>query len=386
MSEQKEFSTALTRVSNVFMPLITRQLSGNGILMDSYAKQCVINAISAIHTTLDTSGIPWNQLDQSNVTQILITVACLKLNAAASPREIYFQLRNKSIKVKDENGKETTVWKKQIEMGIEGDGNDALLARFGRDVKKVGQFWLVREGDHFEYPKYNGLEYEPPKWTPTGKGEVVRVVYPILKTDGSVEFYIAEREDVAKNLLAHINNNLMNETFGICADRYKATPEQKKQIAAKKMEILKKAKELGLDALDDPELQQWISPAWTEFHSREQMIIRKMRNNIVKKIPKDFGHAYVEMTYHAATDETVAEVQQEIAENANQEVIDIEGHQVEQEQTQNQPSQQEETPPEPTSTQEPTQAQETKKQTPNKKQPDMQDTLFPPTGTEGPGF
>lgn len=375
MSEQKEFSTTLTRVNNVFMPLITRQLAGNGILMNSYEKQCVINAISAIHTILDANGVPWGhpQLDQSNITQVLLTVACLKLNAAASPREVYFQLRNKAIKARDEHGKETTIWKKQIEMGIEGDGNDALLARFGRDVKKVGQFWLVRESDQFEYPIYNGLEYVPPKWTPTGIGEVVRVVYPIVKTDDSIEFYIAEREDVAKNILAHINNNLMNETFGICADRYKATSEQKNQITAKKTEILKKAEELGLAVLDDPELQQWISPAWTEFHSREQMIIRKMRNNIVKKIPKDFGSAFVEMAYNRVTDETVAEVQQEIAENANQEVIDVE---IEQEQTQ-----QEEIPPDPPL------AQDVKKQTvQNKKHSDVQGTIFPPTGTDGPGF
>ncbi|MDD5487264.1 MAG: hypothetical protein PHW65_06905 [Dehalococcoidales bacterium] len=367
MSEQKEFSTALTRVSNVFMPLIARQLAGNGIMMNGYEKQCVINAISAIHSTLDASGVPWGhpQLDQSNITQVLLTIACLKLNAAASPREVYFQLRNKAIKARDEHGKETTIWKKQIEMGIEGDGNDALLARFGRDVKKVGQFWLVREKDLFEYPVYNGLEYVPPKWTPTGMGEVIRVVYPIVKTDDSVEFYIAEREDVTKNLLAHINNNLMNETFGICADRYKATTEQKNQITAKKTEILKKVKELGFAALDDPELQQWVSPAWTEFHSREQMVIRKMRNNIVKKIPKDFGSAFIEMAYERVTDETVAEVQQEIAENANQQVIDVVVEQ----------PQQEETPPE-----------EKKQAAQNKKQPDVQGTIFSPTGTEGPGF
>lgn len=318
MSEnQQNFNTALVKVTNTFAPMIERQLTGNGVKMDGYSKQCVVNAISSINTVLDASGIEWNnaQLDRNNVTQILLNVAALKLNAAASPREVYFQLR--SVKI---NGQ----WMKQIEMGIEGDGNDAILSRFGRDIEKVGQFWMVREGDHFEYPSYNGFDLEPPKWSPTGKGEVIRIVYPIRKTDGTAEYYIAEREDVIRNLLAHINNNLMNQTFDICKDRYNATAEQKKQINAKKKEIIDKVRELGLNSLDDPELQQWISPAWTDHHSREQMLIRKMRNNIVKKIPKDFGNAFVELTYSETSDDAAERVRREINENANREIIEIE--------------------------------------------------------------
>src|SRR5690606_2545434 len=42
------------------------------------------------------------------------------------------------------------------------------------------------------------------------------------------------------------------------------------------------------------------------------------------KIPKDFGNAFVEMTFHTAQDAEYAEVRREIAENGNGEVIDIE--------------------------------------------------------------
>ena len=41
--------------------------------------------------------------------------------------------------------------------------------------------------------------------------------------DGTIDYLIAEREPVKTNLIAHIRNNLMNETFGICENRYKAT-------------------------------------------------------------------------------------------------------------------------------------------------------------------
>lgn len=205
---KKEFGTQLTKVNDTFMPLILSQMQKNSIEMSPYAKTCVLHAISAINSALDKAGISWNsaELDKSTVSDILIKVACFQLNAAASPREVYFQTRN----VKGADGN----WKKQIEMGIEGDGNDALLARFGRDVVEVGQFWKVREEDDFTYPTYSGLDMDPPKWTPKGSGKIVRIVYPIIKSskDGKrhVEFYISEREDVIKNLIAHINSNMMN--------------------------------------------------------------------------------------------------------------------------------------------------------------------------------
>ena len=92
----------------------------------------------------------------------------------------------------------------------------------------VHPYWLVRSGDSFSYGKRKGIEVEPPEWEPTGKGEVVRVVYPIEYADGHTEFHFGERDDVLKNLYAHLSNNLMNETFGVCENRYDATPAQKK--------------------------------------------------------------------------------------------------------------------------------------------------------------
>lgn len=319
---KKEFGTQLTKVNDTFMPLILSQMQKNSIEMSPYAKTCVLHAISSINSVLDKAGISWNsaELDKSTVSDILIKVACFQLNAAASPREVYFQTRN----VKGADGS----WKKQIEMGIEGDGNDALLARFGRDVVEVGQFWKVREKDDFTYPTYSGLDMDPPKWTPKGSGKIVRIVYPIIKSskDGKrhVEFYISEREDVIKNLIAHINSNMMNETFGFAESKRKATNDQKIKIEARKRELLKRANDLGLDAaLDDSELQPWISPAWTEFHSRESMIERKMRNNAIKKIPKDFGNGALETMFEETTDEVYRSTAREIRDNANRSMIDV---------------------------------------------------------------
>lgn len=328
VAKAPEFKTQLSIATENYMQMIQKQMIEGGADFDAYSGKCVMSAMGAINNMIHNQGLTFNDLNGSNVYEILIKVATMKLNANAVPRECYFQVRNVNVAAKGETAK----WEKQIEFGIEGDGNDAILARYGRDVKKVHQVWLVREKDKFSYPKFNGLQMTAPQWEPTGQGEVIRVVYPIVKTDNTVEYYIGERRDVIKNLFAHINNNLMNETFGIITGknqkgkertRYDATPEEKQQIEAKKKEILKKARELNdLDKiLDCEELAPYISPAWTEYQSREQMIIRKMRNNVVKKIPKDFGSAIAAEQYNLM-DDTYREVHAEIAENANSVVFD----------------------------------------------------------------
>ncbi|MCM1330429.1 MAG: hypothetical protein NC253_13425 [Ruminococcus sp.] len=310
-NKSKAFITTAEKAEKTIVTTIINQLENRNIHLDEYSKECAINAVSAINNMLYTAGMSWGdrQLDPSNYQDVIKKVAVQKLNAAASNREVYFQFRNTKI---GDN------WKKIIEVGIEGDGNDAILRNFGVDVEKVYPYWAVREGDIFEYPTFCGIDVTPPKWTPKGGGRVVRVVYPIKLKSGIIDYRIAERSDVARNLYAHIMNNMMNETFGICADRYKATPEQKAQIDTKKNEIKSKIKDMSLDELlDFPDIQPWISPSWSEPHSREAMILRKMRNNAIKKFPKDFGSAYALDAYNQLADETVGSVAEEIRCNAN---------------------------------------------------------------------
>ncbi|QPI89311.1 hypothetical protein I3F57_06080 [Lacticaseibacillus paracasei subsp. tolerans] len=292
---EKQYQSALAKANDVFVPMITQQLQGNGIEMSNYQRTTVLNAMTAMNTLLIDKGLNINEIDSSNVTNILLTVAALQLNASADPREVYFIVR----KHKMPDGKS---YKQAIEMGIEGDGNDALLARFGRGIKTVHKFWSVREGDGFEYPKHKGLDVMPPEWTETGRGKVARVVYPITFNSGVTEYYIGEREDVKRNLLAHVSQNLMWDKGTAKAD------------------FNTKAADMTLDQiLDDPELVKLgkISPAWSSPQSRESMIVRKMRNNVVKKIPKDFSNGFVATEYDHATDDNYKAMRKDVTEHAN---------------------------------------------------------------------
>jgi hypothetical protein len=315
-----EFKTSLIKVQDQYLGMVEQQLAGHRVGMNEYQKTCAINTISAIAAVMDKTGVSFNHadVDQSSITQILLTVTALQLNASATPREVYFQVRNVKKIVRNtqtlNKNDDTVKYVKVVEMGIEGDGNDALLRRFGADIKKVGQYWLVREGDDFQAPKYIGMKVEPPVWVPKGSGRVIMVVYPILKNDGAEEYHIAHRDEVKPNLMAHISNNLMNETFGVCQDRYKASQAQLDKIAEKKREIIDRANAMSIDEiLDEKSFEAWISPAWREPYSRDLMIIRKMRNNIVKKIPKDFGSGFAAGQYEQSSqDEEFGQVTRDI--------------------------------------------------------------------------
>lgn len=308
VAQKQEFTTGLSQWTNTITGLVSRDFEQNGVKYDEYSKQCAMNSMSAIYQLAqNTDKTEMKNLNTSNLREVVAQCASLKLNANAVPREVYFQLRSKQI-----NGQ----WCKIVEMGIEGDGNDALLRQFGNGIDTVYPVWLVKEEDDFTYPRRRGIEIEPAEWTPKGLSDkTVRVVYPIKLKDGTVDYLIAEREPVRTNLIAHIRNNMMNETFGVCADRYKATPKQKEEIKSKKEEILSVVRscETLEDILNCEVARPYISAAWLD--TPEAMIVRKMRNNAIKKFPKNLNS--MASSSLLQLDETYKASQEEIKENEN---------------------------------------------------------------------
>lgn len=315
VAKKQEFTTGLSQWTNTITGLVSRDFEQNGVQYDEYSKQCAMNAMGVIFQLVqNTDKADMNSLNTSNLREVVAQCASLKLNANAVPREVYFQLRSKQI-----NGQ----WVKMVEIGVEGDGNDALLRQFGNGIDTVYPVWLVKEGDDFTYPRRRGINVEPAEWTPKGLSDkTVRVVYPIKLKDGSVDYLIAEREPVRTNLIAHIKNNMLNETFGICADRYKATPKQKEEIKVKKAEILSAIRECETleDILNCEVAKPYISAAWLD--TPEAMIIRKMRNNAIKKFPKNLNSMASNSLLQL--DETYKASQEEIAQNENSQEFAVE--------------------------------------------------------------
>ena len=309
VAEKKQFTTSLSQWSNEITGLIARDYEACGVQFDDYSKKCALEAMTSIYTLVKNDDkVNMGNLDTSNLRGIVEHCASLKLNASAYPRECYFQLR--SVKVGNE-------WQKVVEMGIEGAGYDSLLANYGKDVEQVYPYWVIKEGDTYIPPKHKGLEITPPEWEENGLSDkAIRVVYPVKLKDGSVTYLSADRNSVKVNLLAHVKQNMMNSTFGICADRYKATEKQKEEIKVKKDEILNALRACATvdDMLACEIARPFISGAWLD--TPESMIQRKMCNNATRKFPKNYDpmarQAQIEM------DEVYQESQEEIANNANQ--------------------------------------------------------------------
>lgn len=324
VAKKQEFTTGLSQWTNTITGLVSRDFEQNGVQYDEYSKQCAMNAMSAIYQLVqNTDKTDMNNLNTSNLREVVAQCASLKLNANAMPREVFFQLRSKQV-----GGQ----WVKMVEMGVEGDGNDALLRQFGNNVDTVYPVWLVKEGDDFTYPRRRGIEIEPAEWTPKGLSDkTVRVVYPVKLKDGTIEYLIAEREPVRTNLIAHIKNNMLNETFGFVTGknskgkdrtRYDATAEEKAKINAKKEEILSAVRECETleDILKCEVAKPYISAAWLD--TPEAMIVRKMRNNAIKKFPKNLNS--MASSSLLQLDETYKASQEEISENENSEEFAIE--------------------------------------------------------------
>lgn len=315
VAQKEKFTTGLSQWTNTITGLVSRDFEQNGVQYDEYSKQCAMNAMGSIFQLVQNDDkADMKNLNTSNLREVVAQCASLKLNANAVPREVYFQLRSKQI-----NGQ----WCKMVEMGIEGDGNDALLRQFGNNIDTVYPVWLVKDGDDFTYPRRRGIEIEPAEWAPKGQSDkTIRVVYPVKLKDGTVDYLIAEREPVKTNLIAHIRNNLLNETFGICESRYKATTKQKEQIKEKKEEIMSAIRECETleDVLNCEIAKPYISAAWLD--TPEAMIVRKMRNNAIKKFPKNLNN--MASTSLLQLDETYKSAQEEITENENSQEFVVE--------------------------------------------------------------
>ena len=160
----------------------------------------------------------------------------------------------------------------------------------------------------------------PPTYTLSNK------VYMVKLKDGTIDYLIAEREPVRTNLIAHIRNNLLNETFGICENRYKATPKQKEQIRARKEEVLSAIRECETleDILRCEAAKPYISAAWLD--TPEAMIVRKMRNNAIKKFPKNLNS--MASSSLLQLDETYKTAQEEVRESENSQEFAVEDESV----------------------------------------------------------
>lgn len=275
MSESIVKKSNIQSLSEIYLKAVSSNFAESSITMSEYQKKCVLLAINKMNEVIKESGKKWNEVSNNSITTCLTSIATLQLNLASYPAEAYIVLRGN-----------------EISFAPQGEGYRTLVQRFGRGVKDVAEPWLVKEGDQFTYPSFDGENMTPPKWTMTGKGKVIRVVYRVKMLDGSNQYLISEREDVKNNLLAHLKQNLVT----------------KKKDFKTYDAILKKSENETLDQLlQEQDVLAWCSPSW-RAPSTEAMVIRKMKNNALKNFPKDFDSSLAQSAFdHAKDEDLIAE-------------------------------------------------------------------------------
>jgi hypothetical protein len=301
-----------------------------------YGKTCAINCIAGIVSFSKANGIELNKIDPTLLRLQVQNVGFTELNYASIPSEIYFDLRKTTMKDKDGNDKEGYT----IAIKPQGAGNEKLVRKYGVGLKKgsgLRNAILIREGDEFIMPQFNGLEMTPPVYKPQLKNannKVIAVVYPAEKEDGSVEYLIATRDSVKANLIAQIRQNTLYAFKTTYVNKYGKECEKNDKEARDKFyeELDKKAENMTLDEmLADEELLKYINPTYTSGGSKEQMILRKMKNNALKNYPKEYDTSFIKNAVEnmfEEKDESVLErknvverVERELDEDLNDDVI-----------------------------------------------------------------
>lgn len=309
-----------------------------GASFTPYGKTCAINCIAGIVSFCKSNGIEINKIDPTLLRLQVQNVGFTELNYASIPSEIYFDLRKTTIKDKENNERDVY----SIAIKPQGAGNEKLVRKYGVGLKKgsgLHNAILIREGDEFIMPQFNGMEMTPPIYKPQLKNannKVVAVVYPAEKEDGSVEYLIATRDSVKANIIAQIRQNTLYAFKEEYTGKNGKTYERVDKEARDKFydELNKKCENMTLDEmLADEEILKYVNPTYTSGGSKEQMILRKMKNNALKNYPKEYDNSYIANSVRNMFEENdesvlernknvVAKVEKELDEDLNEDVID----------------------------------------------------------------
>ena len=127
----------------------------------NYGKQCVINALASLVLYCRNNDIKFGTIDQTMVKLALINVGYTELNMAALPSEAYFDIRKLTKEVEKEDGQVDRVTYYAISIKPQGAGNEKLTRKYGVNVKELQSALLIREGDEYALPGFDGTKMTP---------------------------------------------------------------------------------------------------------------------------------------------------------------------------------------------------------------------------------
>lgn len=250
--------------------------------MTKYQALCGYNVLNKINTALAKDGLDHRSpnVDKTSINDAIKFCVSYELNT--DNNEVFVIIRN--TKLTDPATKQDK-WVKVIECKPQYRGVLKIVSTFGRNVKTVYPEWIVREGDTFKYSKMVGISIVPPEWErKDSDGRIARVVVPVEYNDGFIDYRIAERESIAVNIKAQINQTLLGKD---------------KTESARVKTLMK---DMSLDELlKNDTLAPYINETYKGISS-EEMIITKLVINATKRIPIEFKNAFTRELYEKTYD------------------------------------------------------------------------------------
>lgn len=181
-----------------------------------------------------------------------------------------------------------------------------------RDIDPIVADWLVCEGDEFTDIEYVGLEVKPPTFKPKRlSNKVMYIVYGLARTDNTIQWVIAHREQVKPALIAQAKSN--------------GSPQEDLDKMAK-MTVDEIIEEYSNKKFKKGNyMASYLNATWTEEQNRESMVETKLRGVMANRmIDKHIENAYQAEAFK----HTIIE-HPNIVEYKDDEVIEIAGMEIE---------------------------------------------------------
>ena len=259
---EDKLSSAASKIANIYLQDLINLNAAVGVPMTEESKRCATNAIISLVGSLGAEEV--RKLPREQLIQVLQFVTINGLDVFSD--QVFL---DKHWNVKEK--------RYDIKAKPQGNAYEIMTRRFGVDVKAIHQAIIVHEGEELILPQYDGLNitnmvYKPKLDCLDNKAAVV--YYIIEKTDGRLDYAIATRDGVAKNLMAQILQNTLHDE------------------SVNRAELMKELDGKTLDELlADPKLAQYISPTYRSPASKESMIITKMKKNALLHYTRDLGRS-----------------------------------------------------------------------------------------------
>ena len=123
------YQSALAKAQEIYTTSLQKSMQEINLTLDDYQKVCVYGEIAVMQTLAEKENISISAFPMNNIIKTLQQVTMLGVNPSAVPAECYTIVRNAKVGEK---------WIKTFEFGLQGDGFDHIIRKFGVDINLAG--------------------------------------------------------------------------------------------------------------------------------------------------------------------------------------------------------------------------------------------------------